>query len=414
MKRTVMSVVLALAVMSAIVLAGCTRQEQKTSTKLQVVTTLFPLYDFARIIAGERAEVTMLLPPGMEPHSFEPKPNDIIRVSRAGLFIYTNRYMEPWAETILKGLDRQRLRVVDAGQGVRYTQASAADEHDDAGHGSHGADSHAGVVDPHIWLDFGNAALMVDSILAGFVAATYMRGVPFIQLPTTLLAQVDSSVGGKVAVNHPRGKNIIGAFYQPKLVMADMNVLSTLEVRELKSGLAEVIKYGVIADGAFFAWLERNLEQLLVMEMEALARAVATSCKIKAAVVQEDETEKGYRAILNFGHTLGHAIEALTGYNTYRHGEAVAIGMVAESRLASVMGLLPAAEAQRIEDLIKKAGLPVQIPVHLSVDELLASMERDKKVLDGQYTFALPVQIGRAEVFRGIPGELLRQILTRK
>jgi zinc transport system substrate-binding protein len=166
-----MSVVLALAVMSAVVLAGCTRQEQKTSTKLQVVTTLFPLYDFARIIAGERAEVTMLLPPGMEPHSFEPKPNDIIRVSRAGLFIYTNRYMEPWAETILKGLDRQRLRVVDAGQGVRYAQASAADEHDDAGHGSHGADSHAGVVDPHIWLDFGNAALMVDSILAGFVAA---------------------------------------------------------------------------------------------------------------------------------------------------------------------------------------------------------------------------------------------------
>lgn len=246
--------------------------------------------------------------------------------------------------------------------------------------------------------------------LAGFVAATYMRGVPFIQLPTTLLAQVDSSVGGKVAVNHPRGKNIIGAFYQPRLVVADMNVLATLEARELKAGLAEVIKYGVIADGAFFAWLERNLEQLLVMEPEALARAVATSCEMKAAVVQEDETEKGRRAILNFGHTLGHAIEALTGYNTYRHGEAVAIGMVAESRLASIMGLLPPAQAQRIEDLVKKAGLPVQIPGQLSADELLASMGRDKKVLDGQYTFALPVQIGRAEVFRGIPGELLRQM----
>lgn len=171
MKRTVMLILLALVAMSAVVLAGCARQEQQSSTKLQVVTTLFPLYDFARTIAGERAEVTMLLPPGMEPHSFEPKPNDIIRVSRAGLFIYTNRYMEPWAETILKGLDLQRLRVVDAGQGVRYAQASAADEHDDADHGSHGADRHAGAVDPHIWLDLGNAALMVDSILEGFVAA---------------------------------------------------------------------------------------------------------------------------------------------------------------------------------------------------------------------------------------------------
>lgn len=176
MRRTVMSIVLALALMAAVVLTGCTRQEQQTSTKLQVVTTLFPLYDFARTIAGERAEVTMLLPPGMEPHSFEPKPNDIIRVSKAGLFIYTNRYMEPWAEAILKGIDRRRLQVVDAGQRVRYAQAAAADEHDHEGHGaaghdSHGADSHAGVMDPHIWLDFSNAALMVDSILAGFVAA---------------------------------------------------------------------------------------------------------------------------------------------------------------------------------------------------------------------------------------------------
>jgi len=171
MKRAVMVSVLALAAMAAVGLAGCSRAEQKPSTRLQVVTTLFPLYDFSRIIAGDRAEVTMLLPPGMEPHSFEPKPNDIIRIGKAGLFIYTNRYMEPWAETILKGIDRQRLRVVDAGQGVRYAQASAADEHDDADHGSHGADSHAGVVDPHIWLDFSNAALMVDSVLAGFTAA---------------------------------------------------------------------------------------------------------------------------------------------------------------------------------------------------------------------------------------------------
>jgi len=171
MRRTFLLTVLTMALMAAILLAGCTREKQKPSTRLQVVTTLFPLYDFARTIAGDRAEVTMLLPPGMEPHSFEPKPNDIIRISKAGLFIYTNRYMEPWAETILKGIDRQRLRVVDAGQGVHYLQVSAAEGHGDAGHGSHGTDGAAAVMDPHIWLDFGNAALMVDTILAGFVAA---------------------------------------------------------------------------------------------------------------------------------------------------------------------------------------------------------------------------------------------------
>jgi zinc transport system substrate-binding protein len=171
MKRTLVPILLALAAMAAVVLAGCSREEHETSGKLQVVTTLFPLFDFARTIAGDRAEVTMLLPPGMEPHSFEPKPNDIIRIGRAGLFIYTNRYMEPWAETILKGIDRRRLRVVDAGQGVNYAPATAADGHDDADHGSHGAGAQAVAMDPHIWLDFGNAALMVDTILDGFTAA---------------------------------------------------------------------------------------------------------------------------------------------------------------------------------------------------------------------------------------------------
>ena len=166
MKRTALLIVLAMAATAVLLLSGCSREEKKVSAKLQVVTTLFPLYDFARIIAGERAEVTMLLPPGMEPHSFEPKPNDIIRISKAGLFIYTNRYMEPWAETILKGIDRLRLRVVDAGQGVSFLKASAEEEHEHEGHGSHAA-----VMDPHIWLDFGNAAMMVDTILAGFVAA---------------------------------------------------------------------------------------------------------------------------------------------------------------------------------------------------------------------------------------------------
>ena len=170
MKRAVMHIVLVILVIAIVGLAGCTRQDYKPSTKLQVVTTLFPLYDFARIIAGDRAEVTMLLPPGMEPHSFEPKPNDIIRISKAGLFIYANPYMEPWAESILKGIDRQNLRVVVAGQGTSYLKISSADGHDHEGHGTLGADAHAGVMDPHIWLDFGNAARMVDTILAGFVA----------------------------------------------------------------------------------------------------------------------------------------------------------------------------------------------------------------------------------------------------
>ncbi|MEW6425568.1 MAG: 3-dehydroquinate synthase [Bacillota bacterium] len=247
--------------------------------------------------------------------------------------------------------------------------------------------------------------------LAGFVAATYLRGVPFIQVPTTLLAQVDSSVGGKVAVNHPKGKNIIGAFYQPRLVLADLDVLKTLDPREVRAGLAEVIKYGVIADGTFFAWLEENLERLLVLEIEPLVHAVAVSCRIKARVVQEDETELGRRAILNFGHTLGHAVEALTGYTAYRHGEAVAIGMVAAARLAVALGMLPEGEAARVRDLIQRAGLPVETPPELSTGDLLASIYRDKKVLAGRLTFVLPVEIGRVEIVRDIPEEVVERVV---
>ncbi|MCL6448055.1 MAG: 3-dehydroquinate synthase [Armatimonadetes bacterium] len=254
--------------------------------------------------------------------------------------------------------------------------------------------------------------------LAGFVAATYMRGVPFTQLPTTLLAQVDSSVGGKVAVNHPRGKNIIGAFYQPKLVLADPDALSTLEPRELKAGLAEVIKYGAIADAGFFAWLEANLEKILAPEPEALAHAVAASCRIKAQVVEEDETEQGRRAILNFGHTVGHALEAFTGYAAYRHGEAVAVGMAVEARIAVAMGVFPKEEAVRLEALLRRAGLPVAFPAALRRDltagrrdEFLALLQRDKKARGGKYTFALPVKMGRAEVFRDVPEEIINSNL---
>ncbi len=243
--------------------------------------------------------------------------------------------------------------------------------------------------------------------LAGFVAATYLRGVPFIQIPTTLLAQVDSSVGGKVAVNHPKGKNIIGAFYQPAAVFADLSVIKTLPDREIKAGMAEVVKYGVISDGLFFNWLEENLEKVLTLEPQAMEKVVTVSCKCKAAVVKEDETEKGARAILNFGHTVGHAIEALTGYKTYRHGEAVSIGMAAAAEMAVNMGMLNRSEAIRINRLLQRIGLPVNIPPEINIDDLIKIMQKDKKVISSKLTFVLPVSIGKVEIVRGIGRDVI-------
>lgn len=238
--------------------------------------------------------------------------------------------------------------------------------------------------------------------LAGFVAATYLRGVPFIQIPTTLLAQVDSSVGGKVAVNHPRGKNIIGAFYQPRVVLADLSTLKTLDAREIRAGMAEVIKYGVIADRKFFGWLEDNMERALALDPEVLEEIVSVSCRIKAEVVQEDETEQGRRAVLNFGHTVGHAVESLTGYNVYRHGEAVSIGMAAAARMAEKMGLIGRPERERLVSLLVRAGLPVTVPDYLGREELAGSMRRDKKVISSRLTFVLPTAIGKVDIFRDI------------
>ncbi|MCL6477025.1 MAG: 3-dehydroquinate synthase [Peptococcaceae bacterium] len=243
--------------------------------------------------------------------------------------------------------------------------------------------------------------------LAGFVAATYLRGVPFVQIPTTLLAQVDSSVGGKVAVNHPQGKNIIGAFYQPAAVIADLAVLETLPAREIKAGLAEVIKYGVIADGEFFGWLEQNLEKVLDLEPVAMRKIVTVSCRIKAAVVREDETDRGVRAILNFGHTVGHAVESLTNYNTYKHGEAVAIGMSAAARMAFRMGLIGQQERDRVISLLMRAGLPVDVPAGLGKRELLRAMHRDKKVISSRLTFVLPVAVGKAGIFRDVGEDII-------
>ena len=231
--------------------------------------------------------------------------------------------------------------------------------------------------------------------LTGFAAACFMRGIAYVQIPTTLLALVDSSVGGKTAVNHPLGKNLIGAFHQPSLVVADLETLATLPQRELIAGLAEVIKYGVVADAEFFDWIDTNLGALLRRDREALGRAVSRSCELKAGIVGRDEKESGLRAILNFGHTFGHAIEAGLGFGTWLHGEAVGCGMVLGARAASRLGLVSEAEARRIERLIASAGLPV-VPPLMSTDRWLELMRHDKKARAGSIRLVLPDGAGSA------------------
>lgn len=234
--------------------------------------------------------------------------------------------------------------------------------------------------------------------LAGFAAASYQRGVNFIQVPTTLLAQVDSSVGGKTAVNHPLGKNMIGAFYQPSCVLIDTSTLVSLSERDYLAGLAEVIKYGVIYDSEFFNWLEANLAALLARDSGTLRHAIVESCRIKAAVVAEDEREQGLRAILNYGHTFAHALENLSGYGTLRHGEAVAIGMVQAADLAYRIGLFALTDAQRVKALVAAAGLPVAPTAEIPANDLVAAMALDKKTIDGTLRFVLPSEIGKVAV----------------
>lgn len=247
--------------------------------------------------------------------------------------------------------------------------------------------------------------------LAGFVAATFMRGLYFVQVPTTLLAQVDSSVGGKVAVNHPKGKNIIGAFYQPKLVFADIATLNTLPDREIKTGLAEVIKYGVIWDETFFNFLQQSVEKVLALEPEALTAIVKTSCSIKAQVVESDEKELGVRAILNYGHTFGHAVEALTNYTKYRHGEAVAIGMVWAARLAATQGMLSDQECDRVLDLISSYGLPTH-ETGLGAQAIMEAMYHDKKAEAGRIKYILPTAIGKVKIVDHLTAEAVTNFLT--
>jgi 3-dehydroquinate synthase len=246
--------------------------------------------------------------------------------------------------------------------------------------------------------------------ITGFAAACYMRGVPFVQVPTTLLAQVDSSVGGKTAINHPLGKNMIGAFYQPLRVVCDLNTLSTLPARELSAGLAEIIKYGPIADAVFFDWIDQNVEAVRARDAKALAHAIKRSCEIKAQVVAQDEREGGVRAILNFGHTFGHAIEAGLGYGQWLHGEAVGCGMVMAADLSARLGLMPQEFTARMRRLCERAGLPVRGP-NLGADRYIELMQIDKKAEGGEMRFVLIDAVGHA-VLRPVPDAALRDTLA--
>ncbi|GAB2670992.1 3-dehydroquinate synthase [Arenimonas aestuarii] len=247
--------------------------------------------------------------------------------------------------------------------------------------------------------------------LAGFAAACWMRGVRFVQLPTTLLAMVDSAVGGKTAVDLPQGKNLVGAFHQPSAVLADVATLDTLPERELRAGLAEVVKYGALGDAAFFAWLEDQADALLARDPVALAEAIARCCAHKAAIVARDETEQGERMLLNLGHTFGHAIETQQGYGGLLHGEAVAVGMVLAARLSAELGRAPWPDAARLAALLERLGLPVAVPAGLSPDELLARMRLDKKAVSGALRLVLWRGIGQAEVVEGVADEAILAVL---
>jgi 3-dehydroquinate synthase len=247
--------------------------------------------------------------------------------------------------------------------------------------------------------------------MCGYAAATYQRGVPFIQIPTTLLSQVDSSVGGKTGINHPLGKNMIGAFYQPKLVLADITTLDTLPEREFSAGLAEVIKYGLLGDEKFFEWLETNIEKILARNIEALSHAIKRSCEMKAEIVAADERESGQRALLNLGHTFGHAIEAAMGYGVWLHGEAVSAGLVLAAKLSGNLGLLPALDITRIETLLQRANLPTKAP-NIPAEEMLRWMQTDKKNQDGKIHLILFKKLGEAYIEPNVTMPQLNSVLS--
>lgn len=249
--------------------------------------------------------------------------------------------------------------------------------------------------------------------MTGFAAATWLRGINVVQVPTSLLAMVDSAIGGKTGVNHPQGKNLIGAFHQPRLVLIDPEVLKTLPMREFRAGMAEVIKYGVIWDAELFAEMEasKRLDQLRYVKPELIASILTRSCQAKADVVGKDEKEAGLRAILNYGHTIGHAVESLTGYKVVNHGEAVAIGMVAAGQIAVELGMWQKEETERQDALIQKAGLPTKLPAGVDIEAIIESLQLDKKVKAGKVRFILPTQIGVVTITDEVPSDTIRQVL---
>ncbi|MGB5446678.1 MAG: 3-dehydroquinate synthase [Psychromonas sp.] len=247
--------------------------------------------------------------------------------------------------------------------------------------------------------------------MAGFAAACYQRGVPFIQVPTTLLSQVDSSVGGKTAVNHPLGKNMIGAFYQPQSVIIDINCLKTLPAREFSAGMAEVIKYGIIYDADFFTWLEENVSEVKSLQPAAITYMIKRCCEMKAEIVSLDEKEGGIRALLNLGHTFGHAIEAEQGYGNWLHGEAVAAGMVLAAKTAVHLGLIESAQVTQIVALLKQFDLPIAAPQEMRYEHFAEHMQLDKKVLNGKLRLILPTSIGTSAIFDNVSEQVLQQVI---
>lgn len=330
---------------------------------------------------------------------------EIARISKRALVVTNRRVYGLFGQKLAAGLDKAGVRwePLLLPDGERYKNMAAVERiHDRLVKGRYGRDA--------VVVALGGG---VVGDIAGFAAATYMRGVKLAQAPTTLLSQVDSAVGGKTGVNHPKGKNLIGAFYQPGVVLADISALKTLPDKEIRCGMAEVIKYGVIASAKFFKLLEGSIEALAALEPGVTIEVVQRSCRIKAGVVSEDEKESGTREILNFGHTVGHAIEAVTGYRRYKHGYAVAMGMVTASILSQMKGGLKDGDVGAITSLISRAGLPVAIPKSISEKELYKAMEHDKKVKAGSIRFALLDGIGRCGIKDNVSKKEICEALRR-
>jgi 3-dehydroquinate synthase len=322
-------------------------------------------------------------------------------ITARDVLVVTNETVGPlYADRLVQGLAGRSARVISLPDGEEHKTLAVLGQVFDA------------LVEARLNRDACVIALGggVVGDMAGFAAACYQRGVDFVQVPTTLLAQVDSAVGGKTGINHPGGKNLIGAFHQPRAVLADLATLRTLPPRELRAGLAEVIKYGLVDDAGFLDWIEQNLDRLLALDMDALAHAVRRSCEIKARIVAADEREHGQRALLNFGHTFGHAIETAEGYGEWLHGEAVAVGMLLAADLSRRMGCVRPADVERIRALLGRAGLPLDAP-RIGAGRALQLMGMDKKVLQGRIRLVLLRQVGAGFVSGDYPDEALQATL---